>query len=274
MKVLQNRISEFIEKYNLQQQTIIVGFSGGFDSMCLLDILSNIKYDFEKMEIIAAHFNHNWRGVQALQEQEVCNLFATSRGFEFFTRTADEHIKKTELEARTLRYEFFEDACDMYDSDVVFTAHNKDDNAETVLYRIIKGTGINGLKGIPEKRDKFYRPLLTTSRREIEDYCIKRNLTPNADSSNSNIDYTRNYIRLNILPAMEKINPEVKDAINNLAYNAINDNEIIEDKINIIKEQIYNDHKIISEEYSKLSKPLKLRILYDFITKENLDYDS
>ena len=114
--------------------------------MCLLDILSKLKKEpeFSEMRVIAAHFNHNWRGEESLKEQEVCRIFASYKGFEFYTKTAKDNMKKTENDARIARYEFFEEVFEEYDADAVFTAHNKDDNAETVLYRVIKGTGIVG----------------------------------------------------------------------------------------------------------------------------------
>lgn len=271
-----NRVTNFIKKYELQDKIIILGFSGGYDSMCLLDILAKIKQkpDFTNMRVIAAHFNHNWRGEESLREQEVCRLFANSRGVEFVTKTAGPNVKKTENDARIARYEFFEEVYDTYDADAVFTAHNKDDNAETVLYRAIKGTGIVGLRGISEKRAYFYRPLLKTFRSEIVKYCSENNLCPNNDSSNNNTNYKRNYIRLNIIPSLEKINPEVKDALNILAANAYNDNEIIEEYMQIIRPNVYKDFSIISQEYIKLSKPVKLRILYEFLNDLNIDPDS
>ena len=190
------RLKAFLLEYELQDKTIIVGFSGGFDSMCLLDALSKIKEQegFWDLSIIAAHFNHNWRGEESFREQEVCRLFASSKGFEFYTKIAPKDLKKNENSARIARYEFFEEAIEEFDADAVFTAHNKDDNAETVLYRIIKGTGLYGLKGISQKRNCFYRPLLKTTRSEIVEYCEKNNLTPNNDSSNMDTKYRRNYI--------------------------------------------------------------------------------
>ena len=270
-----NRVIEFLKKYNLQDKTIVVGFSGGFDSMCLLHILSKIKElpEYADLRIIAAHYNHNWRGEESLQEQEVCRIFASSLGIEFYTKNAPSTLKKTENDARIARYEVFEEALEEYDADAVFTAHNKDDNAETVLYRIIKGTGIFGLKGIAEKRMSFYRPLLNTYRSEIVDYCIKNNLAPNNDSSNNNIAYKRNYLRLNVLPALEKVNENVKDALNILAINAINDNAVIEEYLDKINKEIYDGDRIISSKYKELSKPVKMRILFYYIQKLGLDYD-
>ncbi len=270
------RIAEFLKNNDLQDKTIIVGFSGGYDSMCLLDILYKIKQnsDFDDLNIIAAHFNHNWRGEESLKEQEVCRLFSASRGFEFYTKNAPANIKKTENDARIARYEFFEEAYEEYDADAVFTAHNKDDNAETVLYRVTKGTGIIGLRGIAERRKYFYRPLLKTYRKEIIQYCCDNNLTPNNDSSNENTSYKRNYLRINVIPALEKINPEVKEALNILAENAVSDNSIIEEYLSEFRDKILDNDSINVTEYKKLSSPVKKRFVYEFIQNLGLDYDS
>ncbi len=273
---MQGIVSDFLKKYDLQDKTIIVGFSGGFDSMCLLDILADIKNlpEFYDLNIIAAHYNHNWRGEESLREQEVCRIFASAKGIEFYTKTADKNIKKTENDARIARYAFFDDAMEEFDADAVLTAHNYDDNAETVLYRIIKGTGILGLKGIAEKRGHFYRPLLKIKRSEIIDYCNRKNLSPNNDSSNYNTIYNRNYLRLNVLPSLEKINPGVKDSINILSDIAKSDNEIIEEYLAPIRERVLCEYgKINPKEYLKLSKSVKMRILHEFIQSLDLDFD-
>ena len=95
----------------IEVKTIVVGFSGGYDSMCLLDMLYKIKqeHEFFDLDVVAAHFNHNWRGEESYREQEVCRLFAASKGFEFFTKMAPANLKKTENDARIARYEFFEE---------------------------------------------------------------------------------------------------------------------------------------------------------------------
>ena len=275
MQGIVKKVVDFLKKYSLQDKTIIVGFSGGFDSMCLLDVLSKIKNmpEFIDLNVVAAHYNHNWRGEEALREQEVCRIFASAKGMEFYTQTASKNIKKTENDARIARYEFFEEAYEEYDADAVFTAHNYVDNAETLLYRIIKGTGIVGLKGISEKRGYFYRPLLTVKRAEIIDYCNENNLAPNNDSSNANIAYKRNYLRLNVIPSLEKINPLVKDALNTLSSIAKSDNDIIEEYLTPIRDKVLSDGKINPIEYRILSKSVKMRLLHEFIQSLDLDYD-
>ena len=262
-----NKIINFLEEYNLQDKTIIVGFSGGYDSMCLLDALYRIRQidGFYNLKIIAAHFNHNWRGEESYKEQEICKLFAISKGFDFYTKTAPADIKKTENDARIARYEFFEEAMENYDADAVFTAHNKDDNAETVLYRVVKGTGVVGLKGISAKRGCFYRPLLKVSRAEIMDYCEANELTPNNDSSNSDTTYNRNYLRLNVIPALERINSSVKDTLNTLAEVASSDDAIIEEYLSTLRDKVFKDDTIVPVEYKKLSKPVKMRFLHEYV---------
>ena len=275
LKVLQSQIIDFLKKYELEDKVIVVGFSGGYDSMCLLNILSEIKYlpEYDDLKVIAAHFNHNWRGEESYKEQEVCRLFASSKGFEFYTKTASGNIKKDENSARLARYEFFEECIENFDADAVFTAHNKDDNAETVLYRAIKGTGLAGLKGISEKRNCFYRPLLKISREEIVRYCEEHNLSPNQDSSNTNVKYCRNYIRINVMPALEKINPLVKDALNTLAEVAISDNAVIDEYLSTMRDKIFVSGGINPFEYSKLSTPVKMRFLHEYVHNLDLEYD-
>lgn len=246
--MISEKVKLFIEKYELKEP-FIVGFSGGYDSMCLADILSKLKYS-----IILVHLNHNWRGEESLKEEENCKNFAKERNISFYSETLPDNVKHCETVAREERYKFFEKCAKKFDSNVIFTAHNFDDNAETVLYRITKGTGLIGLQGIAEKRDNlYYRPLLTTTREEIENYCICNNLTPNKDSSNEDIKYKRNLIRKKIIPLMEKINPKVKKVLNTLSQIANEDAHILKanDKYQIrsllIENGIDYDKKKIEE---------------------------
>lgn len=236
-------IKSFIEKYKLSG-TFIVAFSGGYDSMCLLHML------YKDYDVVAVHLNHNWRGEESLKEAKVCEKFCEERGIKFYTETLSADVPHTETCARDARYDFFKRCAEKFNSKVVFTAHNYDDNAETVLYRIIKGTGITGLQGIAEQRDIFYRPLLTMKREEIENYCLEHGLQPNKDSSNEDTKYKRNLIRKKILPLMREINPKVTDALNSLSEIASEDcDEKLKIREMLIAHNIDYDKKKIDEIY-------------------------
>ncbi len=248
-----DRVKNFIEKYNLSG-TFIVAFSGGYDSMCLLDILYKLKTD-----IAAIHLNHNWRGEESLKEAKNCENFVKSRNIKYYSEILSDSVEKTETSAREARYDFFKRCAEMFNSNVVFTAHNFDDNAETVLYRIIKGTGTIGLQGISEHRGIFYRPLLKTTRSEIEEYIKDNNLTPNIDSSNFNTKYKRNLIRNKIIPLLKEINPNVTGAINSLSELAVDDNCLIN---SYLPENLLN---AVPHEQK--------RLIYKMLCDYNIEYD-
>lgn len=268
-----DKLLNFIDEYSLVGKTVVVAFSGGYDSMCLLDMLHKVS-DVKHIKVVAAHYNHNWRGEEAKCEQDNCERFCESNGIEFYTETAESDIRKTETVARDLRYDFLERVVKKYDADAVFTAHNWDDNAETVLYRIIKGTGVVGLKGISKVRDIYYRPLLDIRRSEIEQYCSDNGLKPNRDSSNENIKYKRNLIRKEILPMLEEINPEIKKSLNSLSEIASGESDIIDEYMELLSGKIYKDGKLLAEEYKKLSKSVKKRIIYNILYDLGIEYDS
>lgn len=270
--MINSHIINFIKKYELQDKTIIVGFSGGFDSTCLIYALNNIKNQLN-LKIIGAHYNHNWRGEIAKEEQENCRKFCKKLSIEFYTETAPDNIKKNETEARELRYEFFERVQEKFNTNIVFTAHNFNDNAETLIYRIAKGTGLVGLKGILEKRDNYYRPLLEIPRDEIENYCKENDLKPNNDNSNEDTIHKRNLIRHDILPLFEQINKNTICAINNLSKVAQCEQNILDEYIETIKNDVKFEGKILTEKFKNLSKNLQQKIIYDFIYNSDVDYD-
>ncbi len=251
--MIKEKVEKFINKYNLTG-TFVVAFSGGYDSMCLLDVLSKITKN-----IVAVHLNHNWRGEESRQEEQNCCEFTQKRGIKYYTETLQDNVEKNETAAREARYSFFKKCAKMFNSDVVFTAHNYDDNAETVLYRIIKGTGTVGLQGISEHRDIFYRPLLKISRAEIEKYIKFNNLFPNNDSSNLNLKYKRNFLRHRIIPLLQEINPNVKEALNSLSELAKEDNELINSKL--------------TGDILTASPIEQKRIIYNILIKHKIDYD-
>ena len=271
--ILKDSVLQFLRKYNLTDKILIVGFSGGHDSMCLLDILYDLS-TVNDFKLIAAHFNHNWRGIESKMEQEVCRKFCEERNIEFYTKTAAVSLKQSEAVARALRYDFFEKALEYYNADAFLTAHNKNDNAETLLYRVIKGTGITGLKGIAEKRDNIYRPLLNITRQEIDEYCENHELVPNNDSSNTNTKYKRNFIRHNLLPLAEEINENAIDAIDSLSKVAADESSIIDEYMEYVKSVVIVNGNIVTDRYITLSPAVKRKLIYDMLVGSNLDYDS
>lgn len=271
MNEIHQKIELFLKKYCLDKHDLVylVAFSGGFDSMCLLDSLKKIS----KNKIVAIHLNHGWRGNESDNEEENCKIFCEKSGIEFYSERLPQNIPHTETAARDARYSFFEQCADKFNSNIVFTAHNKNDNAETLVYRICNGTGISGLQGIAPNRDIYFRPLLNISRDEIEEYCKKNKLNPNFDSSNNNTNYKRNYIRAEVLPSFEKINPNIIDSINTLSIVASEETEIIEEYLNLIMNKISKDGKIDTQKFLKLSDSVQKKIIYTIYINNNLDYD-
>ena len=269
---MKDKIISFLKKYNLNNPSLIyiVAFSGGYDSMSLLHSLKQIA---PENRIIAIHLNHGWRGDESDLEETRCKDFCNQNSVEFYSEKLSEDIAHTETAARDARYDFFKRCAQIFNSEIIFTAHNKNDNAETLIYRICKGTGIKGLQGICEHRDIFYRPLTDISRSEIEKYCKKHKLTPNIDSSNYNTVYKRNFIRSNILPQMEKINKNAVDMINSLSEIACEETQIIEEYLAKISDKIIKNGKLQTKDFIKLSMPVQKRIIYNIFQKYNLDYD-
>lgn len=256
-------VKNFLIENNIKNTTVLIGFSAGPDSVCMSLILSKLKEDFN-INIVLAYFNHGWRE-EAYNEEVFTKNFAHEHNLSYEIGKAPQNSKKTEETARDLRYEFLYNTASKYNSEVVFLAHNKNDNIETLIYRIIKGTSINGLCSIPQKRDIYYRPLLNITKSEILDYLKNNNQEYLIDSSNSDYKYKRNLIRNKILPAFEEINPKYVDSINNLILNSIQSKKIIDREIQRTKKEIFKNEKIIYEKYVNLDIELRLEILNDFI---------
>jgi len=259
MNRTEKKIENFLRDYNLDKSdlTYLVGFSGGYDSMCLLHILQKITQN----RIVAIHLNHNWRGDESNRDEQNCADFCKKIGVELYCEKLPQNIPHTETAAREARYEFFEKCAEKFKSRVIFTAHNKNDNAETLIFRICHGTGVAGLQGIAPKRDIFYRPMLEIERKDIETYCRENNLNPNNDSSNSDNIHKRNLIRNEILPKMAEINPDVISSICSLAKIAREETEIIKNCTNIS-----HNGKINTKEFLQMPEALQKRVLYEIIT--------
>lgn len=272
-------VDKFLKEHNLNHpdNTLIVGFSGGCDSLCLLDILHEFskKYGFN---VVALHLNHNWRGEESLQDELNCKRFCEQKDIKCITETLDESTQKTENCAREARYEFFLKYAKQFPNSSIFTAHTRTDNAETIIYRLVKGTGIKGLQGILPKRMleeiPVYRPLLDVPRHSIEDYCNSKGLVANNDASNMDINYKRNFIRHKVMPLFNEINFQSEKSIVSLAKIATSHTNIVDEYIKLIMKDIAVDKKLLTEKFKNLSEDVMRKIIYDACIKKNLDYDS
>ncbi len=224
------KVCEYIKNNTMldRQQTIVLGVSGGADSMSLLSVLLELRKEYE-LNIVVVHINHGLRGEEANQDMDYVESFCRDRNIEFrkniydIGRIAKENHISTEEAGRMKRYEAFYTVLHEYEEisgikGKIAVAHNMDDSSETVLFNLFRGTGLKGLTGIPPARDSIIRPLLCVSRKEIEEYLKASGIEYRTDKTNFEDEYTRNKIRLNLLPYIEEnINTCAKEHIQNTA---------------------------------------------------------
>jgi tRNA(Ile)-lysidine synthase len=208
-----------------QRDKIIAAVSGGVDSVVLLDLLAKER-EALGLSVIVAHFNFQLRGPESDADEQFVVQRARHYGLEVYVDRADcaeyARLRKMGIQeaARQLRYEFFDNLLFSSGFDKIATAHNANDNAETILLNMFRGAGVAGLSGIPIYREdrRIIRPLLFAERQEIEAYAAAERLPFRTDSSNAQDDYTRNYLRLNILPLIQQeINPNIIATLNRSA---------------------------------------------------------
>lgn len=239
---METKVYKYIKENKMIENgdKIVVGVSGGADSVCLLNILLYLQ-DFISFDICVVHIEHGIRGQDSIEDAKYVEKLAADKGvsFKMFSYDVQAEGKKlglgTEEAGRILRYQSFEKAAKEYFGNENFkiaVAHNKNDSVETVLHNLIRGTGLKGVSGIPGQRDNIIRPLLCVERCEIEKWLEKRNIGYRTDCTNFETDYTRNKIRLNILPQIrEDINPQVINNISAFADLANEANEYIEEQV-------------------------------------------
>ena len=192
------KVLSTINKHNLIESgdKIVIGISGGPDSVCLLHILSRLKEKLN-IELYAAHLNHQIRGIEAQKDALYVSEICDEMGITYFLKSIDvpKYCKDNSLSieegARKLRYEMFDEIKKRTKSNKIAIGHNLNDQAETVLMRIMRGTGLQGLRGIEYARENgVIRPLLDIERKDIEEYCKVHNLNPRIDESNLENIYT------------------------------------------------------------------------------------
>lgn len=255
---------------------IVVGVSGGPDSLCLLALLDSMREKYN-LTLIVAHVNHSLREESDFEEEYV-REFSKKLGTEFFSKKVDItslsklEKKSTEEVARDVRYSFFNEILDKTNANKIAVAHNKKDNAETVLLNIIRGCGTDGLIGIEPHNGNIIRPLLGIDREEIEEYCKENNLKVMLDKSNLENVYTRNKVRNIIIPELQAINPDIINGLYRFSSIMKDEEEFINEYIEDIYSKISGKDKdiiyILKDEFIKLSVGVKRRTL----RKGILDY--
>lgn len=245
--MIRDKILQTIEKYNLIQENdvILVAVSGGPDSMCLLDNLLYLKGELKIKEIIVVHLNHMIRE-EAKEETKYVENYCTKKNIRCFTKYVDvieiaqEEKIGTEEAGRKERYKFFDEIANQVNANKIAIAHNQNDNVETLLMHMLRGSGISGLCGIrPTREGKYIRPLIKCNREEIEEYCKEQQLDPRYDKSNNDNTYTRNKIRNELIPYLKgEFNPSIIETIDRLSE--------------LITDEEYYMEKVTTEAYNEI----------------------
>jgi tRNA(Ile)-lysidine synthase len=192
----------------LQGKKLLLAVSGGLDSMVLVHLFQKLNY-----EIVVAHCNFQLRGLESFGDQQFVQEYSNMNAIPFvFTQfdteafTTDFKVS-TQVAARELRYSWFYEQIEIQNADYILTAHHADDNLETFIINLSRGTGLDGLIGIPAQNEKVIRPLLSFSRQEIEEFAVANKIEWREDSSNASDKYLRNKIRHHLIPILKELNP-------------------------------------------------------------------
>ena len=230
MSEITNKINKTIQKHNMLEKGdfVVAGVSGGADSMLLLSYLLQIRKELD-LRILVANVEHGIRGEESVSDSLFVENFCKDNNIEFECLRIDAPTlaKKAGLGveeySRKRRYEFFESFC----PDKIATAHNLSDNVETVLFRLSRGTSLNGCCGIPAVRGKIIRPLIELTSNEIREECKNKKIPFVVDSTNYDNNYSRNYIRNVIIPDFEKLNPSFERTFERFISSSAEDNDYL-----------------------------------------------
>ncbi len=281
---MRDKVLNTINKYNLinDGDKVVLGVSGGPDSIAMLNILNDIKNDKNlhmNFDIIVAHVNHMIRE-EAIDDQRFVENFCKKIGVSFYAKSIDvqkiANNKKigTEEAGRNARYEFFDEILEKENANKIAIAHNKNDKIETIIMNMLRGSGIAGLKGIePIKNNKYIRPLIECERFEIEEYCAKNGIEPRIDRTNFENVYTRNKVRNIVIPFIkQEFNPNIIQTMDRLSDLVKEEDEYLEKLV----ETKYNDYvekedkvQIIMnlKDFNKEEKVIKSRLLLYTISR-------
>jgi tRNA(Ile)-lysidine synthase len=240
----------------LKDKKLLIAISGGLDSVVLTTLCNQLDFD-----ISLAHCNFNLRGKESdLDEKFVVKLSQKSSN-QIFTikfntkKHAKDNKLSTQIAARELRYNWFKKLIETHKFDFVLTAHHADDNLETFLINLTRGTGLDGFTGIPKVNGNIARPLLAFSREEIAAFAKKNDIAWREDASNASTKYIRNKIRHQVIPSLKEINPNLLNTFAKTSTNLQESKQIIEDRIaDVSKDCIQTKNGIITIDIHKINK--------------------
>ena len=223
----------------LEGKKLLLAVSGGLDSMVLVHLFQQLGY-----EIVVLHCNFQLRGVESFGDQQFIQEYTSQNGIPFsFTQFDTEAFAKdyklsTQLAARELRYSWFYEQLEIQKGDYILTAHHADDNLETFLINLSRGTGLDGLTGIPAQNDIVIRPLLPFTRQEIEEYATQNKLVWREDSSNASDKYLRNKIRHHLIPVLKELNPNFMNSFEKTQAYLQESQELVDDATIMVYQQV------------------------------------
>ncbi|MFZ2225952.1 MAG: tRNA lysidine(34) synthetase TilS [Candidatus Moraniibacteriota bacterium] len=266
IKKIQNTI--FANALFERDAKIVLGVSGGPDSTCLLDIFCKLQNKYN-LELAIAHINYGLRGKDSEKDEQFVKKLVNKYSLPLEILKAKVREKnKSEEKLRDIRYAFFEKVREKRKFDLIVVAHNADDQAETVLMRLIRGTGLSGLSAMQPKNNRIIRPLLETSRKEIIDYLKSNKLTYRIDKTNKESIYLRNKIRNKLIPYLEKnYNPNLKQVLAKSAKTFGEDYAVIEE----LAEKAWKKNQDLSvKSILRLPVAIQKRILQKALSRKML----
>lgn len=241
----------------LKDKKLLIAISGGIDSVVLTHLLHQLKYD-----VSLAHCNFQLRDKDSNLDEEFVKNIAKKLDLKFHTISfstdeyASKHKMSIQMAARELRYNWFQEILEENSLDFVLTAHQKDDVLETLLINLTRGTGLEGLTGIPTINGQIIRPLLAFTRDEIHNFAIKNNINWREDKSNASTKYFRNKIRHQVVPVLKELNPNLMQTFDKTLQNLQGSQQIVNDSIKNIKKKIdLEKGKIDISKIKKTSNP-------------------